>query len=104
MTNFKYLQSMNVDEFAEWLDKNCSFDDSPWLNDFNETYCSKCEPIKCKYADTEEKLGFKSFSYNGEIDCAYCELEPHCRFFPEIEGIPNNLEIIKMWLIEEANK
>jgi hypothetical protein len=72
------------------------------LNSFTEKYCSKCESIKCKYADAEEKLGFSPFSYSGEIECAYCELENKCRFFSELEDAPSNVEMIKMWLIEET--
>jgi len=102
ITNFKYLQNMSIDEFAEWLDKNCMFDNSPWMNLFNEKYCSKCESIKCKYADAEEKLGITPFSYSGEIECAYCELENKCRFFQELDDVPDNKEMIKMWLEEEA--
>ena len=104
MTNFKHIQSMSIDELAEWLDKNCSFGDSLWLNDFNEKYCSKCEAIKLQYEDAKEKLGLELFSYDLTTECAYCECHDHCRFFPEIKGIPNNKKIIEMWLIEEANK
>jgi len=101
-SNFERLQSMSIDELAEWLDKNGMFDNSPWLNSFNEKYCEKCESIKCKYADAEEKLGVSPFSYSGEVDCAYCELENKCRFFPELNDVPDNKEMIKMWLKEEA--
>jgi hypothetical protein len=93
---------MTIDELAEWLDKNCMFDNSPWLNSFNEKYCEKCESIKCKYVDAEEKLGITPFSYSGEIECAYCELENKCRFFQELDDVPDNKEMIKMWLEEEA--
>ena len=102
MINFERLQSMSIDELAEWLDKNCMFDNSPWLNSFNEKYCEKCESIKCKYVDAEEKLGITPFSYSGEIECTYCELENKCRFFQELEDVPDNKEMIKMWLEEEA--
>ncbi len=105
MTNFERLQSMTVDELAEWLDKYGQFDKSPWSTWFGETYCDKCAPIKCKYKDAEETLGFTPYlfgSYNGDLDCAYCELENKCRFFPELDDIPDNLETIKMWLMKET--
>ena len=108
MINFERLQSMSMDELAEWLDKNCMFDNSPWLNSFNEKYCEKCESIKCKYVDAEEKLGLSPYAcYSGEIKCAYCELADEsgikkCRFFPELNDVPDNKEMIKMWLEEEA--
>ncbi len=105
MTNFKRLQTMTIDELAEWLDENGMFDNSPWSEWFNKTYCDKCESIKCKYVDAEEKLGFTPYifgSYSGDLECAYCELEKKCRFFTDLEDIPDNKKVIEMWLIEEA--
>lgn len=101
-TNFKYFQNMSIDELAEWLDIHCLVDSSPWMHSFNEKYCSKCESIKCKYVDAEEKLGITPFSRSGEIECAYCELENKCKFFPELDDVPDNKETIKIWLEEEA--
>ncbi len=102
MTNFSKIKSMTVDELAEWLDKNSQFDTSPWLEDFNEKYCRKCEPIKVGYEDSKKKLGLELFSYEHTTDCAYCELYNKCRFFEDLEDIPDNKEMIKLWLIEEA--
>ena len=97
---------MSLDDLAEWLDKNGSFDMAPWSEWFSTRYCTNCESIKCKYVDANEKLGFTPYpfgSYSGNIECAYCELENKCRFFPELETTPSNLDTIKMWLIEEAS-
>lgn len=102
MINFERLQLMSIDELAEWLDKNGMFDNSPWSEWFSKKYCENCESIKCKYADAEEKLSITPFSYSGEIECAYCELENKCRFFQELDDIPDNKKVIKMWLEEEA--
>jgi hypothetical protein len=101
MINFKRLQSMSIDELAEWLDKNGTFDNSPWLNSFNEKYCEKCESIECTYAEAEEKLDVTPY-FGHTIKCAYCELEKNCRFFPGLDDVPDNKEMIKMWLEEEA--
>ena len=101
MTNFKHIQSMTVDELAKWLDKYGQFDQSPWANWFNNQYCKNCEPIKLNYEDSKNKLNIEPLSYL-TIECAFCECNDHCRFFPEIDGIPSNLETIKMWFIEEA--
>ena len=38
-----------------------------------------------------------------EVDCTYCELNNHCKFFPQIAEIPDNKEVIKMWLNEAAD-
>lgn len=106
MINFERLQSMSIDELAEWLDKNGMFDNSPWLNAFNDKYCEKCESIECSYTDAKEKLGLTPF-YEETFECAYCELADEngvksCRFFPELDDVPDNKEMIKMWLEEEA--
>lgn len=92
MTNFEKFKSMAVDELADWLDKYGQSDDAPWATWFNETYCNKCEPIKCKPSYLS--------SYDRPIDCAYCELEHKCKYFPELEDIPDNKTIIEMWLDE----
>ena len=105
-TNFDRLRSMTIDELAEWLDKNGMIDNSPWLNSFNEKYCEKCESIECSYVDAKEKLGLTPF-YDETFECAYCELADEtgvkrCRFFTELDDVPDNKEMIKMWLEEEA--
>lgn len=108
MTNIQKIKNMSVDELADWLDKNGSFDDSPWLQAFTEKYCEKCESIKIKYEEAQEKLGFSLYDfYDCESECAYCELADEsgvkrCRFFPELDDIPDNKEIIKMWLEKET--
>lgn len=106
MTNLEKIKNMSIDELAEWLDKNGMFDNSPWLNAFNDKYCEKCESIECCYADAKEKLGITPF-YDETFECAYCELADEngvkrCRFFQELDDIPDNKEMIKMWLEEEA--
>ena len=103
MTNLEKIKNMPIDELADWLDKNSMFDNSPWMNLFNEKYCAKCESIKCKYVDAEEKLGFSPYArYSGEVECSYCEIYGKCRFFENLEDVPDNKEMIKMWFEEEA--
>ena len=103
MTNMEKLRTMSLEDLAEWLDKNGMFDTSPWSEWFNQKYCDKCESVKCKYEDTEKTLGFTPYRfglYSGDVECAYCELENKCRFFSELDNIPDNREIVKMWLQE----
>jgi hypothetical protein len=106
MTNFEKLRSLPTEELAEWLDKHGMFDGSPWNEWFGKKYCDNCESIEVKYADAEEKLGLTPF-YNETFECAYCELADEngitrCRFFPELDDVPDNETVIKMWLEEEA--
>lgn len=103
MNNFERLTLMSLDDLAEWLDKNGSFDDSPWLNSFNEKYCEKCESIECQYTDAKEKLGITPF-YDETIECAYCEIYNKCRYFENAEEVPDNLEMIKLWLEAEVEE
>ena len=102
MTNFKRLQTMTIDELAEWLDKYAHYDNVPWTHWFDNQYCQKCESIEINYEDAKEKLDLELFSYELAAECAYCECNDHCRFFPSIKGIPDNKKVIKMWLAKEV--
>lgn len=102
MTNFEKFKNMNIDGLVEWLDRYDMFEDSPWMKWFDENYCEKCEPITCNYDLAVDKLGIESI-FCGKCDCAYCELENHCKFFPDMGRIPTNADIIKIWLELEAN-
>lgn len=44
----------------------------------------------CKYEDGER-----------EFPCSYCELNGNCKFFPDLDEVPDNKKIIKMWLETE---
>ena len=101
MTNFKYLQSRTLEDFAVWLNNYGQFDGAPWTQWFNDTFCEKCEAIELKYEDSKQKLGITPF-YDETLECGYCECNDHCRFFPNIKGIPSNKDVIEMWLKEEA--
>ena len=99
--NFENLQSMSVDELAEWLDKNGQYDGSPWSKWFDSTYCQRCESVVV--TREEYKRVFGCCGFGNTVDCAYCEWEGKCKFFPEMdEAPPNNKEIIKMWLESEV--
>ena len=90
MNNFEYIKSMSIDEFAEWLNKNGNFEDSLWINWFDETYCQKCEDV----------IGTCS---GREMEFAYCELnDDKCRFFEEFDEVPWGKDLIKLWLMEEC--
>ena len=84
------IKSMDVSEFAEWLDKNCMHDNSPWIKWFDSTYCKKCEPEIIRDLDNGK-----------DIKCAYCELCNRCKFFKEMNGVPEIKQMINMWLESE---
>lgn len=91
MIRFEQFKQMDIDELAVWLDKYGSYDNSPWLNDFNEKYCSQCDTIMCKYPDS-----------NVELYISWCETEGYCKYFPELDNIPDGEQTAKMWLESEG--
>ena len=91
MNNFEYLKSLTIDELADWLDKYGQFDGAPWSDWFDETYCRKCEPIRCIVPEFGDR----------KVQCCYCELEEKCKHFPEFEYTPGLKEILKLWLLKE---
>ena len=93
MKVFDNIKNKNIDELAEWLDKYCTFEDSPWNKWYDENYCSKCKPIKSSVAN--------DFGYTSE--CCYCELNGNCKFFKDMKESPNSKQIIEMWLESEFN-
>lgn len=91
MTNFENLHSMTIDQLIDWLDKNGQLDTAIWTLWFDKKYCSKCGSIVCHYEDSTR-----------EFPCAWCELNGSCKFFPELKSVPNNKEVINLWLKSEV--
>jgi hypothetical protein len=91
MNNFEKLKSMSVDELAELLNQYGRYERTPWYDWWDENYCSRCESVKA-YVPAFER----------EHDFAWCELEHKCKFFQDMEDVPNSKEIIKMWLEAEV--
>lgn len=93
MNNFEKLQSLDIEQFAEWLDQNGMWDNSPWSKWFDLKYCQQCESVK---ATVKDYFGIR------ECDFAWCELEHKCRYFADYEEVPDCKEVIKMWLEVEV--
>ena len=85
------LKSQTVDEFIDWLDEYCRFEGSPWIQWWNENYCSKCPAMIGKYEDSDRELEF-----------SWCELHDKCKFFPDMDEVPDSKQIIRMWLESEV--
>ena len=91
MTNLKHIKSMTIDELTEWFDNFDIQEYSPWSKWFDKHYCQKCETIK-KYSER----------FNRKLEYSYCELNDFkCRFFPELDEVPDYKQTIKMWLESE---
>lgn len=94
MTNLEYVNNLNQRELVSFfteLISNC--DETPWSKWFAKNYCNKCEAIK------------GTFDFNGrtrETEFCFCELEKHCKFFPEVGDRYSSEEwLINKWLMEE---
>ena len=94
MTVFEKIKAMDIDEFAQWFDKHCANDTDQCIDWWNKTYCENCEPeiVKCINPDT----------YITDMECAWCELHDKCKFFQNIDGMPDSLQITKLWLESES--
>lgn len=98
MTNFEKFATSDIDTLARFLDKHGAVDGSPWMEWFGINYCKRCESVKLSSKESVELLGFDPWYSHGEVTCGYCELHGKCKFFPDLDYIPDNEDIIKMWL------
>lgn len=90
MNNFEKIKSMNIDEFTKWLDRiHAQYDETPWSDWFDENYCQKCEP-ETGYIDDKK------------YDFSWCELNDQCKYFEDLDDIPDCEYIIKLWLESEC--
>lgn len=104
MTIFESIKSKNIDEFAEWLDKYGIYDDSPWNKWWDKNYCQKCEAVTIERKEYARITGWRNwYNYCGDIECAWCEINKKCKYFQDLDYIPDNEEIIKIWLKSESD-
>jgi hypothetical protein len=83
MNLYNSLKYKTINELAEWLNEYCSHDFSPWTNWFDRNYCKKCDSIY----------------FNGDRnEYSWCEINGKCKYFQDMSDIPNNKQVIKMWL------
>ena len=94
MTVFSDIKSKKIDEFVDWLYEHFRHTEAPWYEWYEENYCSECEPVE--RIESTNDFGYK-------IECAYCELNGNCRFFKEMEEVPDIKQIIKLWLKSKSN-
>lgn len=92
MTVFECFKNKNIDELVDWLNEHCVFDHAPWYRWWDENYCNKCESI-IRIDDDDIKREY-----------GYCELNGNCKFFKEIKDIPDDKQVIKMWLESESKE
>ena len=95
MKQIEVFDSMNIDEFVDWLDKYGGFESSQWLKWWDETFCKNCDS-ETACIPTDEG------GYGVECEYGYCELHGNCRYFQHMPDVPDNKQIIKMWLESEV--
>lgn len=91
MTVFENIKSKNIDKFVDWIDENFAFDIAPFMNWFDNNFCKRCQAEKVYDMDCDK-----------ETEYAWCEVTDKCRFFQDMDEIPNVKQIIKLWLESEA--
>ena len=102
MNVFEKFITSDIDTLVMWFDKYSQVNDSHWMNWWDENYCDKCESI---VLPTEEYRSiFGCSSYADTMTCGYCELKGKCKFFPDLDAVPDNKDIIKMWLESEVKE
>lgn len=98
MTIFETIKNKSIDEYVEWLSVSCcNFDSAPWWNWWDDNYCKKCEP-EIVYVESLTK----DIDSDKKMECGWCELNGKCKFFKEMDEIPDVKQIIKMWLMSEC--
>lgn len=90
MTVFEKIKSMNIDEFAEWYDKYCTHDDDQCITWWNDNYCIKCKPEIGRYKDSDR-----------DIEFCWCELHGKCKYFQDLDEVPDTLYMTRLWLESE---
>lgn len=93
ITHFEEIKTMDIDELSKWIDENGQFDGSPWMKWWNSTYCHNCESV----------MAFVPY-LNRKRECAWCELNGKCKFFPEMDRVPSCKDIVKIWLESEVEE
>ena len=91
-TVFDKFKSMSIDELTDWLNQYSQLDSMPWIEWWNKNYCSKCDAVTAFVPD-----------YGRELDFSCCELNDKCKFFQDLDDVPDDKMIIKMWLESEVN-
>lgn len=90
-TNFNVIKNFNIDELADFINKYCEWEYSPWEKWFTTNFCNSCERVMCHLINS-----------TNEFPISWCDLNDNkCKFFPNLENGLSNKELIKIWLSKE---
>lgn len=91
MTEFERINAMNIDEFVDWFVANCMHDGDPAITWWDKTYCKNCESVEVE-----------GLVLGTTMECAWCEVNNKCKFFKDMDNIPNSKQMTKIWLQSEV--
>lgn len=86
------IKSKSTDEFIDWLNEYVAFDTAPWMQWWDNKYCRKCGAEEVYDVDRDR-----------DMEYAWCEVSGKCKFFENMDNVPDAKQIIKMWLESEDN-
>lgn len=92
MTEFDRLKSKDINELAKWLASFDTADNAPWTRWWNKKYCNNCEIKTVHILERPCR----------SVDYYWCEVNNKCKFFKELDTVPDDVTIIKMWLESES--
>lgn len=92
MTVFEKIKAVDINGLIEMFDKFSFNEHSPWFEWYDKKYCGNCIA----------EIKFHP-EINRDAEFGWCEMHQNCRYFPELDEIPDTKQIIKMWLESEAN-
>lgn len=81
MKRIDKFKSMSVDEIAEYIATNWIHDNDPVITWFDNEYCNQCSSIIID-----------------NVEYAWCEVHKKCPYFPKLDSVPDNVQMIKLWL------
>lgn len=92
MKTIDKIKCKSINEFVDWIDENFAFDTAPYMFWFDNEFCKKCQAEEIHDVDRCIKT-----------ECAWCEITGKCKFFQDMNEVPNTKQIIKLWLESEDN-
>lgn len=91
MKVYDNIKSKNIDQLVDWLDECVVYDNAPWFVWWDENYYKKCASENAYIPELDKKC-----------ECAWCEIHGKCKFFKELDSIPDNKQTIRLWLESEG--
>lgn len=85
------MKEKDTTELAKWLNYHFHEAYAPWDDWWETNFCSKCETEIVTCVDSGR-----------EMSLAWCELCGKCKFFQELDKVPDSKQVIKLWLESEV--